>query len=244
MSLYDDLQTRTIISRVAKYMFPSGVWYIDPVDQKITHQPQISWDQTWVSTANEKRSPDKHCGLLKTVLFECFGFHPQFCKEICHKLVVHPETFHDLWKLYSIQERLQYEAKCGIELRKYTPHLYGGYFYCYSMKEGEEKARKVQEQVNKYFREPVEVKLKRGCTEMEDRFGLSSTWKPTPTKLIEAELHYASFFNFPSEAIPYPIWLKPDIMIKWFEWARENNDKTVKEFGIKNILSDIDIKYY
>ncbi len=244
MSLHAETQKRRILGRVAKYMFPSGVWYVDPADEKITHKPQIAWDHEWVSTANEQRQSDKHCGLLKTVLFECFGFHPQYCKNVCWKLVLNPKTFHDLWKLYQIQIKLNFEAKCGPEFRPYIDHLYGGYFYCYSKEEGDQKAREVQKQVNKHFREPVEVKLKRGCTEMEDRFGLSSTWKPTPKELIKAEKHYASFFNFPSEAIPYPEWIKPEIINKWFDFARDNNDVTVKEYGIKYVGSDIEIDYY
>ena len=244
MGLYQDLQARAVISRVAKYMFPNGIWYVDPKTQKITHKPQLLWDMEWVQTANENRDPIKHCGLLKTVMFECFRFHPQFCKEVCHKLVIHPKTFHDLWKLYSIQEKLQYESKCGIEKRPYVPHLYGGYFYCYSMDEVKRKQKEVQTLIDKNFREPVEAKPKRGCTEMEDQFGLSSTWIPNSPELIKAEEHYASHFDFPSEFKKYPSWLKPDIMLKWFEWARDNNDETVKEFGVKNILSDIDIDYY
>ena len=117
MSLYEELRAVTVVSRVDKYMFPRGIWYIEPKTQKITHKPQLLWDMEWVPTAVEKRDPTKHCGMLKTVLFECFGFHPQFCKNVCHKLVVHPKTFHDLWKLYSIQQALDYEAKCGIEKR-------------------------------------------------------------------------------------------------------------------------------
>lgn len=244
MNLYTDLQARAVISKVAKYMFPNGLWYVDPKTHKVTHDPRLMWDMEWVPTAIEKRDPTKHCGLLKTVLFECLGFHPQYCKNVCHKIVVHPKTFHDLWKLYSIQEKLGYEAKCGTEKRPYIDHLYGGYFYCYSMKEGEEKAREVQGEINKHFREPVGVRLKRGCTEMEDRFGLSSTWKQDSQAIIDAEKHYASYFDFPSELGEYPAWLKPDIMLTWFEWARENNDKTVKEFGVKSILSDIEIEYY
>jgi hypothetical protein len=112
------------------------------------------------------------------------------------------------------------------------------------MKEGEKKRKEVQEAIDKHFREPVEAKLKRGCTEMEDRYGLSSTWKPDSKEIIKAEKFYASFFDFPSELGVYPTWLKPDIMLTWFEYARENNDETVKEFGVKNILSDIDINYY
>jgi len=235
---------RTVVSRVAKYMFPSGIWYIDPKTEKITHKPQLLWNVPWVSTNNMARNPDKHCGLLKTVLFECFGFHPEFCKTVCHKLVVHPTTFHDLWKMYSIQEKLQYEAKCGIELRPNVDWAYGGYFYCYSMKEAHDKRIVVQKEIDKHFREPYKVQIKRGCTEMEDRFGPSSEWEDTAEAILLAEDHYASFFDFPSELMNQPAFIKPDIFLKWFDRAADIGDKTVQEYNGHRPLVEMDLDYY
>jgi hypothetical protein len=145
----------------------------DIVDGKTRFAPTET-DTPWVYV---KFLPDSNCYLWAGVTqFIEKPFIHTGCQN-CYKVVIKPQTFNEFWRWEGILEEMGRPSKLGIETRAYVKGLYGVYFYC----RGLEEAREVQ----KNF--PNSSRIKRGCTELENRFGPSDKWE---VQSFQLELEY------------------------------------------------------
>jgi hypothetical protein len=136
----------------------------------------------------------KHnCTMLRTFIHQLISkrlplkerFIPSECQK-CYKVVIRPESYDDLLKLYPIMKELDFASKLGIEKRESVDSLYGAYFYCNSLKEGLDRLDTVNFALTGTN---MKAFLKRGCTEYESEFGPSNTWEvKTGQYAIEKEV--------------------------------------------------------
>jgi hypothetical protein len=126
--------------------------------------------------------------------------------------------------LKDFQKEKNFPSKCGIEVRKYVPALYGGYFYNRSQEEGLDTLEWVKEWAG-----DIPCYLKRGCTEMEMCFGHSHIWEVT-----EQSKHWEDMVNhwidYEPMKIPQVECVENYVIKSWFEFAAEHGDTTYKEF--------------
>jgi len=182
----------------------------------------------------------KHCALDHQVTFNAFGIIPPKCMN-CWKTVLTPKNFDELviWK--EVQENdISYAAKCGIELRDYTPKHYGAYHYAASLDEGREQYEDVYKKAKKYLsKETAEgVILKRACTEYEMIKGPASSWTLTKEEERMLELIEA-YVDVPQATKRQPQMTKPTVMIKWALWAHANGDFSYMKYnGDKKLFPD------
>lgn len=184
---------------------------------------------------HSKSSPSKHCSLDHNIIYNNWNIiHPR-CLE-CWKVVVAPRNFDELMKLEALQYTLNYDSKCGIELRDYTPRHYGGYFYNGSLDEGREKYKIVKDAVAEAISPECAATtiLKRGCTEYEMGSGPSLYWNITKEqeKLIEI---IESFVEVKRGHGEQSLQLKRNVHMKWVLWAHSNGDMSYVPYngGVK-----------
>lgn len=176
-----------------------------------------------------KHLTTKKCGVDNHIKFQVFGYIPPRCME-CWKVCVTVKTLEDLFKLLEIEKSLERASKCGIELRWYTPKLYGGYFYNNSLDEGRECFEVVRKAVDEHLGKDTPVILKRACTEYELVKGPSAGWIMTKDDhRLDSELEimidtYAPISDGQND------WMIAQVHSRWMEWAFKHKDPTVGKY--------------
>lgn len=186
------------------------------------------------------------CGRYQDIFAKKIGFIHSRCHE-CWKVVVKPHTVEELFKLYDYQQRIDIPAKCGVEVRKYVPRLYGGYFYNKSLEQGRECHRIVEEGIHKIISKDIEVVLKRGCTEFEMQFGASDKWKILPEQKKYEDKFETLFVQDIADPDVTPDYIAANTKRKWLKFAAEAKppDLTYLKFtGGKYLTEHIDYVTY
>ena len=237
--LYRELTRTDIMSRLMP-LIRSGKFVlnergkIQPIALSI--EPQTPW-------IHVKSCKDRDCGVWHNIMFDIFHILPSPCLN-CWKVVAAPQTLKELFGLLEFQESLNRPSKCGIEVRDYTPRLYGGYFYNWSVEEGQECWNKVNNGLAAAGY-PMPVILKRACTEFEMVFGDSTKWQITDEQLQLEEDIYNAFElgdNF-RELDQHPI-VRPRIIRSWIQWAFKHGDKTYLDYTGGEPLYPDTVKYH
>lgn len=177
------------------------------------------------------------CYIWACLMFEnphikpTFQFVPEYCHG-CYKVVVRPKTLVQLFALEKLQYALGRPAKCGIEVRDYTPALYGGYFYNRSVEEGQECYEVVREAINKdpLLGEDVKVYLKHACTEMERKYGPSDQWEEITDAQKEVEKLIQDHIVYDPTIQDQPKHFLVHTHRRWIEWAFQHGDETYLTF--------------
>lgn len=171
----------------------------------------------------------KKCGLDHNVKFETLGYVPPRCLE-CWKVVVAPRTLKELFQLLDVEKAIGKPAKCGIEIRNYTPKYYGGYFYNNSLEEGRERYEEVRKAVSEHISPDVVVILKRGCTEYEMVLGPSPGWTMTKEQhRIDEKIEAIVDTSTPNTTGQTEECVS-QVHTHWIEWAWRHQDPTVSEY--------------
>jgi hypothetical protein len=206
----------------------NGTYSVDPASGMLKSNMVTATETPWVHV---KHAVGKRCTMDHHLLFQCFRIIPKRCMS-CWKVVVAPRTFAELMGLLQLQYELQVPAKCGIEVRPYTPRLYGGYFYTNSVEEGRDRHRQVREAVDKHISPDVKVILKRGCTEFEmstrPGHGASPFWRYDDySERIESIVE--DRVMVPNNVIAsQPDYLVAHVQRRWVQWAYAAGDETYK----------------
>lgn len=239
MGLYEELKAtnyaEVMLNDIAKLRF---IVAEDEVIKSRTEFAVPKLDSPWIWSGKD---PTRICAVWENIYFSKYRFISRNCFN-CWKIVLRLDKITSLLKLLQLQTKMneenpeRYNSKCGIETRAYAKYKgrYAGFWYCSMVGDdglGEAKllTREVETRVQKGLATGLKVSLKRGCTEMEERFGPSNLWtydenhhevEDDLDKLIEIRPRAKSF---------QPEWLKRIIMANWIEHAFETGDKTVKE---------------
>jgi hypothetical protein len=234
---YKELHTFDIIGAFEDW-FNSGVIHIDPETKKIDYrQLSIIQETPWDHTCPH---PELRCGTWQMV-YKALGFIPTHCIK-CWKVVVKPRTIDELFALRDLQYEKGWAAKCGIELRMYTPGgLYGGYFYNRSKEEGEDKYRLVREAVDKEISPDVPVILKRYCTEFERDHGDSLNYeRPAHAdaweELVHGVFHPRMIEEKPDKIEPW--YVKLHTYKLWIQWAWRHDRENALKY---NDMEDLEV---
>jgi len=202
-------------------------WRVEPTTQKITPTLAMPLRSPWW---NFRPAKQKKCTLWHRVMFNHFGFVPRGCQE-CWKIVVRPRTVRELFQLRKLEMALGLPAKCGIEVRSYTPAHYGGYFYTNSLDEGRQVYKIVRDAVSEAISPEVGVILKRGCTEMELLPGVPSVmWRVTREQVELEEYIEERVAADPMLETRVPDYLDNRLKKRWVAWAFCNNDQTYRDY--------------
>lgn len=221
---YSELDRKDIIDRL--YPLLQSGWKIDLNGVIDTVVPGVAFHTPW---SHQGHTPNAHCTLWHLIMFGHFGyFVPSKCQD-CWKVVVGPRTLKELFQLKELQIELKKPSKCGIEMREYTPRLYGGYFYNWGFVNGKQCYDIVREAVNDKISPDVSVILKRACTEYEMEYPDSAAWEVLPDQ-IEMEQRIEDCVATTIGSSPQPQIVKDHVERVWMHWAFAAGDKTVLEF--------------
>lgn len=190
--LYLEAKKREFVDR---FLNKHGNYFYRMEDGKIDCIKRMMPDPPW---AYIKPGENQNCHLWHQVFFNFVHDHkkvPIPCQN-CWKVVLMPRDIEELFASYILIHETGRAGKCGIEGdRANTDRLYGAYFYNNSVQEGMECYDIVRKAVNRDktyemtilgapvkvrfnngYDDPVNVVLKRGCTEFEQQCGPSDKW--------------------------------------------------------------------
>lgn len=208
----------------------------------------VSFDTPWVHV---KMDEGRNCNAYTELFFKC-GIIPRHCFDSCWKVIVKPSTVKELFLLCDLMEYMKdkYEncwCKCGTEQRRYVEASYGGYFYNNSRKDGIARAQQVMLEVEKHIGKDLAdaVYLKRGCSEMELKFGNSRFWKKEPSFDRWEDRYNELFAPKSADSVQkQPQFVKEHVMLQWLKFATERGDKTAMFFNKGKNLYITMQKYY
>jgi hypothetical protein len=189
---------------------------MDAADNRIKSRPGQDLNAPWVQV---RMNPAKPCLFFHQVQVGCLNYIPSPCLN-CYKVVARPRTVVDLFKVLDIQEtRLQeYFCKCGVETRPTVKYPYGAYWYLDSASDGIINHRIIKTELHRRVDPDMEVILKRGCTEFEQRFGPSDAWQPNPDEARWQAL-IDQYFDLSNWTFNQPDVVKQFVKRRWIELA-------------------------
>ena len=222
-------------------------WQWRPGDLKLELKSGVAPVLPWNYTVSGKQD----CYIWSTLMFENesikpkFQFVPEYC-HACYKVVVRPKTLVQLFALEKLQYELGLPAKCGIEVRSYTPALYGGYFYNRSLEEGKACHKIVREAVDNdpILGPDVEVYLKHACTEMERKYGASDKWKKVTKEQKQVEEIIQDHIVYDPTIQDQPKHFLIHTHRRWIEWAFEHGDETYLTFTGGKPIEEPPVTYH
>lgn len=222
--IFDNLNAADLINDKVAAMIRAGTISIDTKTGKIHFNASANIDTPWLFI---KHPTHNDCIVWKNIYYGCYGLLPIGCTG-CWKVVAIPRTLDELFKLRNVMRDLNFPSKLGIEVRDYVPRLYGAYFYCQSKELGLATRDAVRKAVHENISPDIKVYLKRGCTEMEMRFGSSDKWEE---KIHDGQQNLEDYYNQwyvePDDPI-VPPYLKCHIMKSWIAYAHMMGDETYK----------------
>ena len=139
---------------------------------------------------------------------------------------------------------MEVPCKCGREVRPEVNGLWGGYFYCRGLKEGQQRYKEVRELVNEHLSPETTVLLKRYCTEFEIN-GVPSNETPDELTEEEKKMEDMVLFLFPQRGsyTSNPDWVDVKVMREWIEYAHDNGDNSYMELNDGKPLIKPYVKY-
>lgn len=183
MNMYRELMGKALLGPVMEDLRSLRLQLINNkiVDGKLT---LLDITNLWIFAGVDKT---RLCKLWKDIYFQRYGFISRNCFS-CWKIVCRFDRIVDLFKVEEFQKELnlikpdRYVGKCGVETRTYCSWggKYAAFWYAplsktNTLSEARNIAQEIQAGLIK-INPKLKVKLKRGCTEMELRFGPSSKW--------------------------------------------------------------------
>jgi len=239
MGLYEELKSsnyaEVMVNDIARLKYAvSEEGIISSRPESLTYK----MDSPWVWTGFDSV---RLCSAWLGVYFSKYKFISRNCFN-CWKVVLRLDKVTTLFKLLDLmlkmheEEPERFTGKCGTEDRPYAKYKgrYAGFWYCsmedgYGLDEARELAREIEVRVQKDLATGLKISLKRGCTEMEERFGPSNLWTYNEAHHeVENDLDELIDLSL-AEGRPQPEWLVKLIKTGWMERAFETNDMSVKE---------------
>jgi len=228
--LYVKLNRLNLVMHLNDLLKPGGGYHCRIEDGRfVPNAVGMGTDAPWVYV---KTGHDLRCDIFHRVFFNVLGLIPSRCRE-CYKVVCMPRTLVELFDLYELQREMGVPCKCGIELRKTDTRLYGGYFYCKGLKEGQERYKEVRELVDERISPDTGVILKRYCSEYEigpDNQGPTDELPEMTEDEKWLEGYVMSMFPSVGFGSIQPDHIASHVMMSWVHWAYQHGDPTYGEF--------------
>jgi len=231
-SYYDMLRNEDVVSWLEPLRRKHG-WRWRPGDLKLELRsglsPILPWNYTVLG--------GEDCFIWTNLMFDNMGartshqFVPEYCHG-CYKVVARPKTVVQLFAIEKLQYELGRPAKCGIEVREYTPALYGAYWYNRGVEAGRECYKVVRAAIDEAdgLGPDVDVYLKHACTEMERKYGDSDKWEPPTKEQLHIEQTIKDHIVYDPTIQDQPPHFLRHTHRRWIEWAFQHGDDTYKVF--------------
>ena len=145
-------------------------------------------------------------------------------------------TFKEVMKIEKLQLWMDTASKCGMDVRDYTPYIWGAYWYFSSKEEAQRSYNKIKGYLN-LINDEIEVLVKRSCTEFEMKLGPSSEWDNLDIVWKEKESVLDEWvYRVEQQPPPQHKLIKKNVRNRMMHWAHKHGDMTYKEFNRGNDL--------
>jgi hypothetical protein len=232
VSYYDMLKNSDVVSWLEPLRRKHG-WRWRPGDLKLELRSGVAPVLPWHYTVSGKQD----CFIWTNLMFDNMGskssfqFIPEYCHG-CYKVVARPKTVVQLFAIEKLQMELGRPAKCGIEVRDYTPALYGAYWYNRGVEAGRECYKAVREAIDNdpILGPEIDVYLKHACTEMERKYGDSDKWDEITDEQREIEKLIQEHIVYDPTLQDQPQHFLRHTHRRWIEWAFQHGDESYMVF--------------
>ena len=190
-------------------------------------------DLPWIF---HKYSLERDCVRWHKIYFELYGVLPRNCMG-CWKVVVRPKNIDELFELDELQKKMVeaggLACKCGVDVRATETYkgIYLGFWYCplWDLEGAREHYKEIRRKVRGALALDTPVILKRGCTEMENKFGPSHLWEYSMNmRMKEAMLDAVIKLKQPKK--PQPSFVRDHVYAIWINYAHRMGDKEARKY--------------
>jgi hypothetical protein len=189
----------------------------------------------------------RQCGIWQTwhELFPVVGgapYIPSGC-QACWKVVIRPANVAELLRLMSILRSSDLPCKCGMDLRTWTGHPWGGFIYADTQEQGHQYMEDIDDPIRCMISDRCadSVHLKRGCTEF-DEIMPSDQWGMNE-EMIRLETYLTDIFEPISDTYRDSEWIVAAKKQRWIEYANGIGDRSYQEIIGPVDLSVACVKY-
>lgn len=185
---------------------------------------------------------NRDCLRWHDLYFDHFAIIPVSCTQ-CWKVVIYTDKdpakqyVSDLFKLRDYLITAQLPSKCGLDVRRFTPHRYAGFIYGDSVEQGLAHHGVVSEGLADILPNS-RIILKRACTEFEQKHPDSSKWRISEYQL-ELEHKLEDIFDrTPMPRTDQPDFSQSQVLKTWIEYSHGIGDTTWREALINEGYED------
>jgi len=251
MALYEELVFHDILEPIMP-LFERGDLRLDPKDWKIKFVTGAMAEKPWLFT---RFAQDRNC-FLWDFYFKNYNFIPRGCRS-CWKVTCKMQSIRQLVKMEKLQNEMNLPSKCGYEMESVRwfarkGGLYSAFWYVKldgGMEEGLRLEKVVKKKVKEVFGEDLGVKLKKGCSEMELKFGDSKSYDEIAEKLQwEGKEKLLDMFFDGEELMTYisdsrleveRSIIRTHTLKSLIRFAAANNDRTYLDFVEKDFVPEL-----
>ena len=238
MALYEVIKKHDLLDPIIKDLMKMVL--VLNKEEKVERGPFVmpSFENPWIYSGTES---GRNCYLWRDIYLYKYGMISRNCLN-CWKIVVRLNHVTELIKINKLQSDMheenpsRYNGKCGMETRPWCTHKgrYAAFWYVPMYdKEPLTLGRQIVKEVDERLKDlgiTERVILKRGCTELEERYGPSDKWVYLKEQhSFENELD--EFFAIePDPQVKQAKIIKTHILGEWLEYAFKTGDPTAKDF--------------
>ena len=238
MAIYETIKKHDLLEPILKDLMKLTL--VLNKDEKIERGPFVApaFESPWIYAGNKN---GRNCYLWRDIYLYKYHLVSRNCLN-CWKVVVRVNHLSDIIKINRLQNEMheekpeRYNGKCGIETRPWCTYKgrYAAFWYV-PMNNIDPLfvGRKIAEEIDEKLKVlgiTEKVILKRGCTELEERFGPSDKWTYLEVQhAFEDELDEL-FAIEPDSQIKQAEKIKTYVLSKWIDHAFKTGDPTVEGF--------------
>ncbi len=215
-----------VYGRIQHNIF-NGSWRMDTEDPdaKFELDPAYPNMNYYIFTGGGA-SKHEDCYYQHDIIFKLLGFIPSYCQKNCWKNVIKVHNCGELYKLWTLMEKLNICGKCGIDPRMQTVGYYAGFNYNMTYEEGMENHHRLKSELGKWIPDATII-LKRGCTEFESQQP-SDKWEITDHQ-ADCELALMDFIEPGTDDYCQTQFMIDHRFREWIKYAYSLNDPTWKD---------------
>lgn len=199
-------------------------------DKLVYNFKQLNPETPWMF--HTEKESERNCTLWHKIYFDKFGLLPRGCMN-CWKIVARPKNLDQLFELDKLQSKMDIPCKCGVDIRPTETYkgIHLGFWYCPlgDMDKARELFVEVRRKVRGALSLDTPVILKRGCTEMENHFGVSNEWN-YPQSMRNMEDLLETTIVVEEEKPPQTSYIRIHVINFWIQYSHRMGDKTARKY--------------
>lgn len=235
--MWHNLYFNEAFDNATKKVLTSGLGAIDHGTGLIVPTNNyMAYESNWLFAGYTTSLRD--CRLWHSIMFNCYGLVPSFCKLRCYKVVVKVRNFREMMQFYGLMNShpcincaaSPLHGKVGKDERYYSSGFFNGFVYCDGLEDALDKYQIVRKLIDDHIEggQDIPVIVKRSCTEFEKSCGPTDGkfWQEMSKDEVQLQRRIEDMYQPQLTSAVQPDWLKNKIIAGFVRWANTVGDKS------------------